>query len=107
MEHQLIIWSSLIITAFIILCTLTYLSRIETMDKENRILEALGNNHTDPCVIESDVIEEDFAVYTYEGDVYVLQDGADFEFSELSEEDQTLAVNKIEAKDYEINASYQ
>lgn len=71
----------------------------------NRILEKLGDNHIDPIVFEN--INPPLGLYTYEGSVYCLRNGYDFDFDDLDSETIDTILNEFEKSNYVINESFQ
>lgn len=70
-----------------------------------KILEKLGNNSTDVRVISSK--GEFFGVYTFKGNVYVLNNGSDVPFDELDGNLQQSILAAIESGNYEVDNSFQ
>ena len=70
-----------------------------------KILNKLGTNHTYPCVVT--INNRPLGVYTFKNSVYVLKDGDDIEFNELSLSDQSQIVDNIISDNYVVYPSFQ
>ena len=69
-----------------------------TKKRELRIIEKFGPESTGEKVV--DINGTDYGFYTFKGEVYVVnyENGIDFDFSDLSNEDQKIAVEKLVVK---------
>lgn len=69
-----------------------------TKNREQRIIEKFGPKSTGEKIVDINGI--DYGFYTFNGEVCVIdyENGVDFDFSCLSNEDQKVAVEKLVVK---------
>jgi len=72
------------------------------------IIKKFGENHT-ICIVVELPSEDDplFGVYTYKGDVFVINDCIDGEFEELDDDIQSEIWRQISIGKYQLNESFQ
>jgi hypothetical protein len=73
--------------------------------KIEKITNILGENATDPVVLRGET--PPMGIYTWEDGVFVLVNGSDMEFPDMTKEEQKLILKKIEKGLYDIDASFQ
>jgi hypothetical protein len=74
---------------------------------KQQILDKLGNNHTKPVELLAATGNEPYGLYTYRGDVYVLNAGQDSSFDDLTLNEKSKIVDQIISNNYKINLSLQ
>ena len=75
------------------------------MKKE--IINILGSNHTNTVELLSTKKNDIYGLYTYEGNVYVLLDGDDIDFDDLTLLEQTEIKNQIVSYKWKLNKTLQ
>jgi hypothetical protein len=71
------------------------------------IINKFGDNHIEAIELLDAVENEPYGLYTYEGEVYILKDGEDFNFDELTLNEKTNIINQISSNRYIINLILQ
>lgn len=75
---------------------------------KEQIIELLGKNHTNTIQFLSvKNYYEVYGLYTYRNDVFVLKEGMDLSFDELTEKEQKKVFNMVVTKDWKINKTLQ
>lgn len=74
---------------------------------KQQILNILGNNHKDTIELLSATSNEPYGLYTFKGDVYILKDGEDLAFDDLTPTEQKKVTNQVTSKNYKVNKSLQ
>jgi len=72
------------------------------------ILDKLGANHTDTIAFtEVKEYNKVYALYTFKNEVYVLKEGMDISFEEITEQEQKEVLNLFNAGSYVVDNTIQ
>lgn len=72
------------------------------------IVNKLGKNHLDPCVVWfGNMYEDAYGIYTYKGKVYCIHTGIDHPFEDIDRKMQPKLIDAILNNNYEVNPSFQ
>lgn len=75
---------------------------------KKKILAILGNNHLDPISFNSANIENEvYGLYTFENNVFVLKEGMDLEFDELSKKEKEKVLTMVESNNWKVDKTLQ
>jgi hypothetical protein len=76
-------------------------------DMKRQILNILGDNHKDTIELLLATGNEPYGLYTYKGGVYVLQDGDDLDFDDLTSSEQKKVTDQVVTKNFKLNKTLQ
>ena len=81
---------------------------IKHLPFEEKVIEVLGKNHTNPIQFEDAKSYDDpYGLYTYRGGIYVLKGGMDLDYKDLSDQDKKNLNQWFDSENWEVNKSLQ
>jgi hypothetical protein len=74
---------------------------------KNQIIKIIGDNHTESLELLLANDNEPYGLYTFKGDVFVLKNGFDIPYDELTLPEQKKVFNQIKSNNFKLNNSLQ
>ena len=79
---------------------------IKHLPFEEKVIEVLGDNHTNPIQFEdAKGYDDPYGLYTYRGDICVIKGGMDIDYVDLSNKDKKNLNTWFDSGRWKVNKS--